>query len=131
MNHRRKLTQLVKTAALQSQKNGRVEPNVVRKFASAFAKLPRAQALFCLSEYHKTLQRQVELTTLKIESAATLSPSQVNSIKRHLAAGHQILNVEVTKNSSLLGGVRVKIGDDVFEDTVQSRIEQLKGAIAG
>lgn len=131
MNHRRKLLDLVKSAASQSIQNSQIKPALVKKFAVSFAKLPRAQALFCLNEYHRILQRQTDASTLKIETATPLSTVQVSSIKKSLSSDHQILTTEVINNPSLLGGVRVRIGDDVYEDSIQSRIEHLKGAILG
>ncbi len=39
------------------------------------------------------------------------------------------LNVRVVQDSSLIGGVRVVVGDEVLDTTVKARIEQMKQAL--
>lgn len=129
MNRFKHLTPLVKAAAAQSIKTGKLDPAKVKTFTASFAKLPRAEAIFSLTEYLKLLNHSIQQTTLTIESPTPLSQSEIDRIHQSFSQDHQIFETQVINNPSLLGGIRVKIGDDVYEDSIQSRIEQLKQVI--
>ena len=121
---------LVKSAVKHSINHGKINPTKVRQITKSFTKLPRLDALNCLKDYLLQLGQEVKKHTLTIETATPLSSSQVQTIKRTMAKNYSIDQVKVIKNRSLLGGIKVRIGDDLYEDTLQSRIAQLKGAIA-
>lgn len=107
---------------------GQISSDKVRYFTNEFKKLPSQKAIFCLTEYKKGLQRIQQSQTLTVESSVPLSKTQVkkitDSFKKEL-----ITEVETRLNSSLLGGVRVTIGDSVFDDSIESKIEQIGEAI--
>lgn len=110
---------------------GKVEGSRVKKFASSLSKLPRQNAIFALSDFSKKLKRQVDKTTLEIESATLLSPVQVKRIVNAFKADYHIHKVHVKVNQRLIGGAKIKIGDRIFEDSVISKIAQVKEAIGG
>jgi len=76
------------------------------------------------------LQRLVKLDeanrTARVESAVALGKAQQqdvrNSLKR-LKGGD--VTVEFATNPGLIGGMRVKIGDDVFDGSVKTRLTAL------
>ena len=78
----------------------------------------------------QNLQRLVKLDeasrSARVESAVTLSQAQQqdvrNSLKR-LKGGD--VTVEFATNPGLIGGMRVKIGDDVFDGSVKTRLTAL------
>ena len=78
----------------------------------------------------QNLQRLVKLDeasrSARVESAVTLGQAQQqdvrNSLKR-LKGGD--VTVEFATNPGLIGGMRVKIGDDVFDGSVRTRLTAL------
>ena len=76
------------------------------------------------------LQRLVKLDeasrTARVESAVALGQAQQqdvrNSLKR-LKGGD--VTVEFATNPGLIGGMRVKIGDDVYDGSVKTRLTGL------
>ncbi|MFX7878837.1 F0F1 ATP synthase subunit delta [Acinetobacter baumannii] len=40
------------------------------------------------------------------------------------------MNPSVTVDSSLIGGVRVVVGDEVFDTSVRAKLQQLQAALA-
>ena len=83
-----------------------------------------------ISNYLKGLKRELSKTTLIIESATPLSSTEMNQIKKNFASkfiNHQSLTI----NHSLLGGLRVKIGDEVYDYSVSGKLKQVKEAIHG
>lgn len=65
-----------------------------------------------------------------IQSAFPLDASQLNALLADLQArfGHK-LEPKVEVNPSLIGGVRVVIGDEVLDTSVKARLEQMKMAL--
>ena len=77
------------------------------------------------------LQRLVRLETArrsaKVESATELSAQEQSAIQGNLAKRYgQGLNVSFTQNPALIGGVRIKVGSDVYDGSVQGRLNALK-----
>ena len=78
----------------------------------------------------QNLQRLVKLDeasrSARVESAVALSQAQQqdvrNSLKRLKSTD---VTVEFATNSGLIGGMRVKIGDDVFDGSVKTRLTAL------
>ena len=78
----------------------------------------------------QNLQRLVKLDeasrSARVESAVALSQAQQqdvrNSLKRLKSSD---VTVEFATNSGLIGGMRVKIGDDVYDGSVRTRLTAL------
>ena len=83
--------------------------------------------------YHGILQHLQRLVKLdeasrsaRVESAVALTEAQQQSVRASLGrlkSGE--LTVEFAENASLIGGMRVKIGDDVFDGSVKTRLASL------
>ena len=79
------------------------------------------------------LQRLVRTEQLSrhvvVESATELDASTRDNLKAKLVAKHgDSLTFEYTTNPDLLGGIRIKLGDDVWDGTVKSRLERIANA---
>ena len=77
------------------------------------------------------LQRLVRLETArrsaKVESATALSPQEQATIQGNLTKSYgQGLNVSFTQNPALIGGVRIKVGSDVYDGSVSGRLAALQ-----
>jgi F-type H+-transporting ATPase subunit delta len=78
----------------------------------------------------QNLQRLVKLDeasrSARVESAVALSQAQQqdvrNSLKRRKSTE---VTVEFATNSGRIGGMRVKIGDDVYDGSVKTRLTSL------
>jgi len=77
------------------------------------------------------LQRLVKLDeasrTARVESAVALTDAQQQDVRASLTRlkGGEV-SVEFAENAGLIGGMRVKIGDDVFDGSVQARLAGLE-----
>ncbi len=77
------------------------------------------------------LQRLVKLETARrsarVETATALSaPDQsaiLSNLERRYGKG---LNIAFTQNPALIGGMRVQVGSDVYDGSVQGRLNALK-----
>lgn len=106
--------------------NGALDENRVRQFVSKVAELkPRGYAMI-LSHYHRLIKLEIERRTARVESAAALSPELQSEVRNRLSGIYgQGLNISFAQNPALLGGLRIKVGSDVYDGSVQARLEGL------
>jgi F-type H+-transporting ATPase subunit delta len=92
---------------------------------SLLAKKPR-NSIGVLENYKRLLRLEVEKRHARIESAEELSPEVsaqlVDNLKRKYGAD---LTTEFVVNPQLLGGLRVRVGSDVWDGSVHNRLQRL------
>ena len=93
---------------------------------SLIARKPR-HYIDILENYKRLLRLEVEKRSAKVESASELNPETssqlVNDLKRKYG---QDLTAEFTVNPELLGGMRIRVGSDVWDGTVRNRLDRLQ-----
>jgi F-type H+-transporting ATPase subunit delta len=68
-----------------------------------------------------------ERRTARIESAIPLEPPAEASLKDKLARRYgRGLHISFHVNPALLGGLRIRVGSDVYDGTVSGRLKQLE-----
>lgn len=102
------------TAVLQA-----LEKNPPRNYASV------------LKEFLKLVQREVANSTAAVEYAGELSSSALESIKSKFTA-HYGRNISVTtsQNDSLIAGLRVRVGCDVYDSSVAGALKELEASLS-
>jgi F-type H+-transporting ATPase subunit delta len=71
-----------------------------------------------------------QLDVAEVRTAVELTPDQVDRLKAALEnATGQTLNLKTTVDPTVIGGVVATIGDVVIDDTVRTRIDQLKSRL--
>ncbi|MBI2593925.1 F0F1 ATP synthase subunit delta [Candidatus Daviesbacteria bacterium] len=129
MKNKKQLKKLVRKMIEESIKDGILQEKKVLAFIKEIKKLHLAKALYLLNEYKKALGLEMSKHTLVVESSMKLSSAQLNNIKGELKNMGKIVKTENKINPNLIAGIRVKLGDVIFDDSIKSRINQLKGAI--
>lgn len=112
-----------------SFKDGKVVEFQVIVAIKVLKSLPKPQAIFALSEYLKSLKRKIRKHTLVMESVVPLSFTQVQKIKKIVGKKYQITKLESKINPEILGGFKLKIGDEVWDESLVGKINQVKEAI--
>jgi F-type H+-transporting ATPase subunit delta len=80
-----------------------------------------------LKDYQRLVRLEVEKRHAIIESATPLNRSIGDQILTSLKARYgDDLTTEFRTNPELLGGLRIKIGDDVWDGSVRSRLNQFQ-----
>ncbi len=79
-----------------------------------------------LFEIRKTLRKQL----VEVEFGCQPNESLISSLKSKLdtITSHS-LDLQVSKNDQLIAGYRVRLVDDVFEDSIQSRLSKLSQSL--
>jgi F-type H+-transporting ATPase subunit delta len=93
---------------------------------SVLTKKPR-NYIKILDYYKRLLRLEVEKRHARIESAAPLDANTgsqiVDNLKRRYGTD---LTSEFIVNPALLGGVRIRVGSDVWDSSVRNRLERLQ-----
>ena len=106
--------------------SGVLDENKVREVVrKVIAAKPRGY-LAVLEHFQRLVKLDIDRRTARIESATPLSSAQQNELNGALARQYgQGLQVSFEHNPSLLGGLRIKVGSDVVDATVQGRLNAL------
>ena len=106
--------------------NGLLDENRARQAVLAvLGKKPRGYVSI-LAHFQRLLKLDLERRAARVESAVPLTAAQQAQVSSNLARRYgQGLNVNYTQNPALLGGMRIKVGSDVYDGTVQARLNAL------
>ena len=71
-----------------------------------------------------------QLDTAEVRTAVPLTADQIDRLKAALeTATGKSLNLKATVDPSVVGGIVATVGDTVIDDTVRTRIDQLKSRL--
>jgi F-type H+-transporting ATPase subunit delta len=80
-----------------------------------------------LKDYQRLIRLETEKRHAVIESATQLNSALANQIVTNLRRRYgEDLTTEFRTNPDFLGGLRIKIGDDVWDGTVKNRLHKLQ-----
>ncbi len=114
----------------QSFREGKLDQERITEMVeSVLANKPRHH-VDVLQDYQRLLRLEQEKRHAVIESASPLNRSVGDQVVNNLKSRYgDDLDVEFRTNPELLGGMRVKIGDDVWDGSVRNRLRQLQEQI--
>ena len=93
---------------------------------SIIAQKPRSY-IQLLENYQRLLRLEIEKRRATIESASKLDPEAGRKIVAGLEHKYGTgLTTDFVVNPALLGGVRVRVGSDVWDSSVRNRLERLQ-----
>lgn len=106
---------------------GVMDENRVRQVVKQVIALkPRGYAGI-LDQLHKLVKLELARRAAKVESAVPMEAVMRSQIEQNLARIYGPgLNVAYTENKALLGGLRVQVGSDVYDGSVQARLTELE-----
>jgi F-type H+-transporting ATPase subunit delta len=109
--------------------NGLLDENRVRQAVQAvIAQKPRGY-LAILSHFQRLVKLDLDRRTARVESAAPLSPDVQAAVQSNLGRKYGPgLNVSFAQDPALLGGMRIQVGSDVYDGSVQARLAALREA---
>ena len=119
---RRGAKQLFKSCQVEGQL---AEERVRQAATLVIEKEPRGY-FGILQELQRLVKLDVSSRSARVESAVVLTEAQQQNIRESLGRlkGGEV-TVEFAENADLIGGMRVKIGDDVFDGSVKTRLATL------
>src|SRR5829696_4263893 len=80
-----------------------------------------------LSHFQRLVKIDIDRRSVLVESVIPLDDAQQSGVKSALAKRYGAgLSFSFVQNPALIGGMRIKVGSDVFDGSIQSRLAQLQ-----
>jgi len=110
--------------------NGLLDDAKVRQVVQrVIAGKPRGY-LAILSHFERLVKLELDRRTARVESPAPLAGPQQAAIRANLARRYgEGLIFSFTQAPGLIGGLRVQVGSDVFDGSVQARLAGLESTL--
>ena len=110
-----------------SIKDGKVDDERVRKIISRVKESKPRDYVAILQDYARMLRIELNKHQAVIESAVELGAEAGNQLLDNLREKYgDDLTAEFEVNPALLGGMRVRVGSDVWDGSVRARLTSLK-----
>ncbi len=111
--------------------DGKLDETRVRQVVSKLtASRPRG-ALGILQNFRNLVATELQRSVAVVESATELDSAARSQLQSGLSTKYgRPLALEFKTDPELLGGIRVKVGSDVWDGSVKARLEALKNALA-
>ena len=120
---RREATQLFRACLV----NGLLDENRARKVVQQVVAAKPRGYLGTLSYFRRLVEIEQARRTAKVESAEPLSPDLQASVQAGLARAYGPgLSTSFAQNPGLIGGMRIRVGSDVYDGSIQARLAALE-----
>lgn len=129
MKKNKLLEKTIDKLVVASFKDGKIVESQVVKSIKALKALPRYEAIQALTEYLKGIKRMMRKHTVYIETAIPIPQSLLGKIKKIVEKKVLVTKVVTNVNPEILGGFKLKVGDEVWDESLIDKINQVKEAI--
>lgn len=110
--------------------NGKLDEAKVRTIAGKIVADRPRHFLGLLKDYQRQVRLEVERHHAIIESATPLDKSLAEQVVANLKAKYgPEVTTEFKVTPELIGGLRIKIGSDVFDSSVRDRLDRLESQL--
>ncbi len=80
-----------------------------------------------LEHFQRLIKMDMDRRSARIESAVPLAPALQEQVKQKLAASYGPgLLVSFAQNPALIGGMRIRVGSDVYDGSIQAKLAALQ-----
>ena len=102
----------------------------VRKAVEALIRIKPRGFLPIVTHLHRLVRLEIARRTATVESTLALTDDLRRGVEQNLAAKFGPgLRYEFRVNPALLGGLRIKVGSDVFDGSVQAKLAALQESL--
>jgi F-type H+-transporting ATPase subunit delta len=107
--------------------NGLLDEGRVRQVVQRVGETRNRNRFNVLAQFRRLVQLDCTRHTATVESATPLPPAMQVSVQAELARMYGPgLNTTFAHSPALIGGMRVKVGSDVYDGSVQARLATLE-----
>ena len=83
-----------------------------------------------LKQFGRLVKFDLQRRTANVESAVALAPSLASEVQANLTRLYGPgLSITYSQNPALIGGLRVKVGSDVYDGSIQARLASLESTL--
>lgn len=105
---------------------GRLDAARVRAVADAIAASKPRGCVAILHVFSRLVRLELDRRHAVIESASPLAPADLAAVRAEITGTHgDDLTFETAVRPELIGGLRVRVGSDVWDGSVRSRLAAL------
>jgi F-type H+-transporting ATPase subunit delta len=107
--------------------NGLLDENRARQAVQQVLMVKPRNYIAILSHFQRLVKLDIERRSARIESATPMAPDLQASVQSSLARLYGPgLNFAFAQNPALIGGMRIRVGSDVYDGSVQARLAALQ-----
>lgn len=111
--------------------DGKLDESRLRLVVSQVAKDKPRGYIGILDAFHNLVKTELENQRALVESATPLTADLQSSLKTSLSQKYgRDLALAFQVNPALLGGIKVKVGSDVWDGSVKARLEALQACLS-
>ncbi len=111
------------------QVNGQLDDNRLRDLVSKLIATQPRDYRAILAAIQRLTRLEMARREVLVESATELTATEGQRISAGLSKDYgDKLTIRFTTNPDLLGGLRIKVGDDVLDGSVKGRLDRLSKA---
>ena len=109
---------------------GRVDPEKINLILAELRNKPMSHSLPVLRNFLSLIKTKINSYEGYLEKPGPSSDSSSILISENISQAHgKRIDFVIEENNSLIAGFRLRIGDDVYEDSIASRIARLKKSL--
>ena len=127
MKINKEIRQQSRTLLRSSFTDGQLDRGKIESLVNSLIAKKSRNYMGVLENFKRLLRLEVEKRHAWIESATELNPETTAQIIANLKRKYgQDLMTESVVNPKVLGGMRIRVGSDVWDGTVRNRLERLQ-----
>ena len=110
-----------------SNDHGVIESSLVEKVISGLREINPPRHLEILKAYLFEIRKSLKHQLVEVELGCQPNESLESTIKDKINSlpSSRSVELQVSQNDNLIAGYRIRLVDDVFEDSIQSRLAKL------
>jgi len=109
------------------QVNGLLDESRVRRTLSLLGEKKPRGYVEILSRLHRLVKLDVERHAARVESATPLTAEVQADVQNRLTGIYGAgLAITFSENPALIGGLRIRVGSDLYDGSVKTRLEKLE-----
>jgi len=110
-----------------AQSNGVLDESKARQVVDEVLTTKPRSYVALLTHFQRLVKLDIDRRSVLVESVTALDEAQQSNVKaaltRRYGAG---LNFAFRQNPALIGGMRIRVGSDVYDGSIQTRLAQLQ-----
>ncbi|PYK61983.1 MAG: H(+)-transporting ATPase [Verrucomicrobia bacterium] len=127
MQVKKEVRQLAREMLRASFTDGQLDRGRIASVVDSILAKKSRNYLKILEYYKRLLRLEAEKRHARIETTTALEPQIASQISLNLARRYGTdLTTEFVVNPALLGGMRIRVGSDVWDSSVRNRLERLQ-----
>ena len=127
MNKLKQVKRNAKQLFRRCHANGSLDEDLVRSVVQQILRSKRRGYLSLANEFERLVRLDRSQHTAEVESAAPLPSSLRANVEASLTQAYgPYVNTSFVENPSLIGGMRIRVGSDVYDGSVKAGLAALE-----